>query len=152
MTDLTTKEKRRWRYMCPVAETLRLDQRLSGPADGVAGVTFTVGAESSNSINVGLQLKNGKGDDVAAVTCVLAYLSDAATGIGVTAAVPDGDVAIGTDGAIIGEITTDAVFLLQSEDDGDIDLDIGEASTGTWYLVVILPNGQLAISDAITFA
>lgn len=112
---------------------------------------ITVGAEGTNSINVAIQLRAG-GADLAQVGHVWAYLSDAATGIGVTATAPDGDIAVGTDGAIIGELVADKIFLLQSEADGDIDLDIGEAAGGTWYLVIILPGGTVTVSDAITFA
>jgi hypothetical protein len=48
-------------------------------------------------------------------------------------------------------IVTGKTFLLVSEADGDIDLAIGEAGAGTWYLVLVLPNGKLVVSDAITF-
>jgi hypothetical protein len=43
-------------------------------------------------------------------------------------------------------------FELTSEADGDIDIDIVEAGVATWYLVVVLPNGLLSVSGAITFA
>jgi len=39
-----------------------------------------------------------------------------------------------------------------SEADGDIDVDITDSGTPTMYLVLVLPNGKLAVSDAITFA
>jgi hypothetical protein len=39
-----------------------------------------------------------------------------------------------------------------SEVDGDIDIDIEDAGTPTFYLVARLPCGGLTISDAITFA
>jgi|OM-RGC.v1.026426406 hypothetical protein len=114
-------------------------------------VAFVVNDENTDTINVELQLQAG-GEDLDQVGVVQAYLSDAATGIGVTATAPDGDIAIGTDGAILGEMVADKVFLLQSEADGDIDLDIGEAAGGTWYLCVILPGGTIKVSGAITFA
>lgn len=114
-------------------------------------VTITIGAEDTNSINVALQLRSG-GEDLAQVGIVEAYLSDAATGIGIAATAPDGDIAIGTDGAILGELVADKYFILQSEADGDIDLDIGETGADTFYLVVILPGGSIKVSDAITFA
>ena len=41
---------------------------------------------------------------------------------------------------------------LVSESDGDIDVNITEAGVATWYLVLVLANGKLAVSDAITFA
>lgn len=118
----------------------------------VGGATFTVGAEADDSINVGVQLLTAAGDEITEAAAVWAYISGDAGGDGVVATAPDGDVAIGTDGAILGELVTDKVFLLLSEADGDIDLDIGEAAAGTFYLVVVLPGGALAVSGAITFA
>ncbi len=123
---------------------------LNAPA--VGGATFTIGDEAGNSINVAIQLTDADGNDLAAVSYVTAFLSDADTGIGVAATAPDGDIAIGTDGAILGELVADKVFLLQSEADGDIDLDIGESGADTFYLVVILPNGTQVVSGEITFA
>ncbi|QPC81064.1 hypothetical protein G4Y79_15275 [Phototrophicus methaneseepsis] len=118
----------------------------------IGNVEFTVGAESTNSIKVTVQVKDGAGDDVAAPTALWFYLSDDSGGAGVTATAPDGDIAVGTDGAILAEATADKVFLILSEADGDIDLDIGEAAGGTWYLVAVLPDGHISVSDAITFA
>lgn len=43
-------------------------------------------------------------------------------------------------------------FMLVSESDGDIDINVTEAGVATWYLVLVLPNGKLAASGAITFA
>ena len=124
-----------------------------GKIGRVGGVTFVIGTEGSNIINVGIQLEQPDGTDLDEVVCVRAFLSDASTGIGLTAGVPDGSVAIGTDGAIIETTLTDGSWLLQSEVDGDIDIDINDVTgTPTWYLVVILPDGTQVVSDAITFA
>lgn len=43
-------------------------------------------------------------------------------------------------------------FHLISEVDGDIDINIGEDGVDTWYLVLVMPNGRLVVSGAITFA
>ncbi len=120
---------------------------------GVHGVTFTIGAEDTNSINVGLQLEDANGFELLQRGVVYVYLSDDIGGDGVVATAPDGDIAVGTDGVILGELVADKVFLLQSEVDGDIDLDIGEAGALTVYLCVIVPvSGLLVVSSAITFA
>lgn len=119
----------------------------------IGGVTFVIGAEGSNIINVGLQLNDLAGNALAVIGNVFAYLSDASTGIAISAAAPDGSVAIGTDGAIILEHVTDLAWDLQSEADGDIDLDINDVTgTPTWYLVVVMPSGLQVVSTAITFA
>jgi hypothetical protein len=39
-----------------------------------------------------------------------------------------------------------------SEADGDVDINITDAGAFTAYLVVVLPNGTLAISAVITHA
>jgi hypothetical protein len=118
---------------------------------GVQGATITVGAEANDVINVAIQLKDYSGDDLAVRGSVQAFLTDASAGEAETATVPDGGVAIGTDGGCI-PLVADKVFLLTSEADGDIDLDIEESGAGTWYLVIVLPNGKRVVSGAITFA
>lgn len=113
--------------------------------------TITVGTESTNSINVAIQLLDGAGDEIATRAGIMAYLSDDANGDSVAGTAPDGNVAIGTDGVLI-PVVADKAFYLISESDGDIDLDIGESGADTWYLIVVMPSGELVASDAITFA
>lgn len=112
---------------------------------------MTVGAEATNVINVAVQLEWAHGAAIDRRASVLAYLSDDANGDSVIATAHS-SVAIGTDGLAM-ELITDKVFLLTSESDGDIDIDITQ-STGakTAYLVVVLPSGDLVVSDAITHA
>lgn len=117
---------------------------------GISIATFVIGAEATNVINVAVQLKDGD-KEVAARGSVFAYLSDDANGDSVAGTAPDGGVAIGTDGVAI-PVVAGKAFQLVSEADGDIDLDVTESSTDTWYLVIVLPGGELVISDAITFA
>jgi hypothetical protein len=118
---------------------------------GIHGVTYTVGAEAGNSINVGIQLEDANGDPIEEIGVVYAYLSDDSGGDGIAATAPDGDVAVGTDGTILAEITADKIFLLQSEADGDIDLDIGESSAKSFYLCIIIPATGLLEIATITF-
>lgn len=114
--------------------------------------TIVVGAEAADVINVAIQLKQAKsGDDLAVRGSVFAYLSDDANGDSIAATAPDGNVAVGTDGLLI-PVVTDKAFQLVSEADGDIDLDITESGTDTWYLILVMPDGRLIASDAITFA
>lgn len=120
---------------------------------------ITVGAEATNVINVAIQLKDAKGNDVAHRRAIMAYLSDDANGDSIVATEPATSVAIGTDGLLIPVLTGSAgselaksIFQLVSESDGDIDIDITETGADTFYLVLIMPNGRLVVSDAITFA
>lgn len=112
---------------------------------------FVVGSEGANKINVGIQLKDVAGADLAVRGSVKAYLSDDANGDSIVATAPSGGAAIGTDGLAI-PVVAGKAFDLVSESDGDIDIDITEAGTKTCYLIVVLPNGKLVASDAITFA
>lgn len=118
-----------------------------------ASATFTVGAESGgNVINVGIQLKDAAGADMAIANHVLGYLSDNDDGSSIASAAPDGGVAVGTDGLAI-PLVAGKAWLLVSEADGDIDLNLTHAAGAkTCYLVLCLPNGRLTISGAITFA
>ena len=114
-------------------------------------VVFTIGVEAADVINVGVQLKNG--DHNIAVRCnVKAYLSDDANGDSLAAAAASGGVAIGTDGLVLDEAVANKVFDIVSEADGNIDLDITEVGVDTWFLIVVLPDGSLVVSTAITFA
>lgn len=115
-----------------------------------SNVSFVIGAESANVINVGLQFQDN-GEDVGEKVACRAYLSDDADGNSVVATAPT-SVAIGTDGVAI-PLVAGKCFELISEDDGDLDLDITLSSGGaTYYLAVILPDGRVTVSDAITFA
>jgi hypothetical protein len=116
----------------------------------VNGATFVIGAETANVINVGIQLKNGL-EDLSHRACINAYLSDDANGDSVAGTAPT-TVAIGTDGVIM-PLIAGKVFLLTSEADGDIDINITLSSgADTWYLVLVMPDGTLKVSGAITFA
>jgi hypothetical protein len=111
---------------------------------------ITVGAEATNVINVAVQTRIGPvAPDV--LQPIRAYLSTDAAGQTLASA-PSGGIAIGTDGTILVEEVANVVLSAVTEADGSIDFDLTEASTGTWYLNVILPNGKVVTSDAITFA
>jgi hypothetical protein len=117
---------------------------------GMGAPAFVIGAEAGDIINVSIQLKDIAGADLAVRGALLAYLSDDANGDSVAATAPD-TVAIGTDGVAV-PLVAGKVFLLTSEADGDIDINITEDGADTWYLILVMPNGRLAASGAITFA
>lgn len=113
--------------------------------------SFTVGAEAANAIAVTVQLSDRKnGGDMSERINVAWYLSADANGDTIAAA-PSSGIAIGTDGLLI-EWTANVAGMVTSEADGDIDVVLTEASTGTWYLVLVMPDGKLYVSGAITFA
>jgi len=114
------------------------------------GVRFTVGAEVGNAINVAIQLLDGNGQELSRRAALPWYLSSDANGDTVASA-PSGGIAIGTDGLLL-EWTNNVSGLAVSESDGDIDVTLTDTGTPTFYLVLALPNGRLAVSPAITFA
>lgn len=114
---------------------------------------ITVGAENTNAINVAVQLKSDKGQQaIATRRHVRAFLSGASTGATVLGSAPNGGAAIGTNGAIIASIVANKVFDIVTDASGRFDLTITDSGTPTMYLVVVMPNGRLVVSGAITFA
>lgn len=113
--------------------------------------TFTIGAETGgNTKNVAIQLQNANGEDLYSRAGVLAYLSSDAEGDNIISSAPSGGVAIGTDGVAI-PLVAGKAFMLISEDDGDIDINIIEAGAATYYLILVMPDGSLLASSVITF-
>lgn len=123
-----------------------------GDAGAFGLVDFTIGAETGGTTkNVALQFKTANGDDVQERVTCLAYLSDDAHGDSVIATAHSSGAAIGTDGLAI-PLVANKAFLLTSESDGDLDLNFVEAGAKTAYLVIVLPDGSLTVSGAITHA
>ncbi len=112
---------------------------------------FTIGADAGTTINVVIQLRYDKSQADSVRRSVFAYLSDDANGDAIVATAPSGGWAIGTDGLLIPVVTGKAAHLV-SESDGDIDVTITEAGAKTCYLILVMPNGRLVTSGAITFA
>lgn len=115
----------------------------------VDDVSFTIGAEATNAITVNCQFKDVNGDDLAIRVGVQAYIASDATGDTIAAAA-SGGIAGGTDGALL-QLVTGRVFFAVSEADGDLDVVITDSTARTVYLVIVLPDGRLKVSSAITF-
>ncbi len=114
---------------------------------------ITVGAESSDVITCAIQLKDFAGNDMKVPSCIYAYYSGDAAGADIVATTWSGGHDNGTDGEYTVGATDGVDMHLISESDGDIDLAITETTaTHTGYLVLVMPNGKLVVSDAITFA
>jgi len=113
---------------------------------------FTVGAEATNAINVAIQLLDREnGNEIAERVSLAWYLANDANGDTPSSVAPTGGAAIGTDGALI-EWTANLSGLVISEIDGDIDITLTDTGTPTFYLVLVMPDGKLQVSGAITFA
>jgi len=127
-------------------------EEINAVKDVATQAAFVVGTEAGDVINVAIQLQDAEGNDMAVKTGVKFYLSSAADANDLEGTGPD-TLAIGTDGVLIKDGGDSVVAgVLVSEDDGDIDLDIGKAGADTYYLNLILPNGKIVTSGEITFA
>jgi hypothetical protein len=122
------------------------------PARGVAEIEFTVGAENAGAgtINVVLQAKDAYDRDLDHAIRLPWYLSSDSAGQAIATA-HSGGCAIGTDGFLT-EWTANLSGMLTFEADGDADITFTEAGALTTYLVIVLPDGRLQISGAITHA
>ena len=113
---------------------------------------FTVGSEAADAINVAVQLSDREnGNEVGERIGLQWYLADDANGDTPSSTAPTGGIAIGTDGALIESVANLSGFVI-SESDGDIDLTLTDVGTPTFYLVLVMPDGKLQVSGAITFA
>lgn len=117
--------------------------------DAADGVVFTIGADVADVVAVGLQFNRG-GLPVTEPVVYQAFLTAGADGQVLQAAVTT--LAAGTDGTILVENTSNAIWTGISEADGDADIDIGDAGgANTYFMNVILPGGRRVVSTVITF-
>lgn len=119
--------------------------------DPFQSVEFTIGAESGNVINVLGQLIDENDNEIAGVHYLTVYLSDAATGIGVTGTAPAAN-AIATYGTLMITHTAVRFFDILTDADGKFDFNIQYAGIKTWYMVVVVDSNEVVVSSAITFA
>lgn len=117
----------------------------------VAGARITVGAEVSNARAITIQLTDGAGRDISYRAAVDLVLLLDANGDAFAATGGSTGIAIGTDGALLATVAKKRWTAI-SEADGDIDLTWTDTGTEAAYLGVILPNGAMVVSSALTNA
>ena len=119
--------------------------------------TVSISAEDTNARTISLQAQDREGQDLYARCAFEAYLSSDAVGDALEAASAGLTTVAGTDGIVCarsaGNSLGNTTFLCVTEADGDLDITITETSgANTFYLNVILPDGSIWTSEAITFA
>jgi hypothetical protein len=134
-----------------IAEHKRLGWSVKPVANSLTNCDIAVGAQATDTINVAIQLQDPDGNALTESMSLLGFLCDDADGVDQTATAPDGHVATGSAGACI-HLVTDKFFLFNTNASGMVDIDIVESGADTWYLVLVFPNGERVVSDAITFA
>lgn len=113
------------------------------------GVTYTIGAEAANVIRVTGQLK-WAGENPDRRLAVTWYLSTDSGGGNIAATAPTGGV-VQVTGVLI-ESIADKHGVIVTTATGSFSVDITDTGTPTFYLVAVLPTGDLVVSAAITFA
>lgn len=117
----------------------------------VVSALFYRNTQVGTSIIVDVQIQKD-GANVAEPYCLLFWLSDLAKDTEAAVA-PTGGVTVGdSNGFTLKELTTDITWQAITSSSGAIDFVIGDSGTPTFYLNVLLPDGTIAVSDAITFA
>jgi hypothetical protein len=118
----------------------------------ISSAAFTIGTETANVIRVTVQLKDLAGEDITErVGNVLGYLS-ATQDYPSFVSDPSGGWAIVSNSGTLSQFISNRVAHFTSNVSGVFAVDITESGTKTFYLVLVLPNGKLISSNAITFA
>jgi len=114
-----------------------------------AEITVTDGSQGAET--VAIQFKGPNGEDAVERICCMWYLSNDAEGDDLSATSTDLSAnAIGTDGVLI-ELSSNVAGFMISEPDGDADLALTIVEGKTVYLVLVMPDGRLVVSDAIAY-
>lgn len=129
---------------------LTLGNKAVNLSNGPMVAVYTVGTKAGSVINVALQFQDVEGAACQVAGCLRYYLADDAAGLTPSTVAPSGGIAIGTNGALI-ESVANLSGMMITELAGTVDIDITEAGTKNYYLVCVLPNGQLAVSGVIAF-
>lgn len=110
-----------------------------------------VGTEDGNVIEITIQLKNYAGKDLTVPNSIRAYWASNATGL--TYAVNDLETDLAATTSAIAILVANGVYQLVINASGLIVLDAGHSGASTKrYLVLVLPNGKLIVSNAVQLA
>ena len=115
-----------------------------------ADCTFTIGTESANAITTKVEIL-GYSEALALPVVFDAYISEASDGEGLTGTALSGDWADGGDGNLHYQIVTGKAARWQTNDAGSCQITMTHSGARNVYLVILLPNGLLSVSDVIAF-
>lgn len=114
--------------------------------------TFTIGAKQTNTINVAVQLLDAQGNKPAAPVVGDFYLSDNSDGSTLTATATTSSLAVGTNGVLLDILVAGKMGRILSKSDGTFDINVIQtASPTTYYFVMVMPDGSIVVSTAVTF-
>lgn len=112
-------------------------------------VTFTVGVEASNAIDVVVQFKDSAGNNLLQNSAVLLWLSDAAAGVE-SGTAPTGGWAAQAGLKLADEVANLRGYFLAPSGTGALTVRITHTGAKTWYLNALLGN-RVYSSGAIAF-
>jgi hypothetical protein len=114
-------------------------------------VTITNAANGANVSNVTFQVKDGGGSNLAVVVPIDVWLSDAATGIGLTATTATGAVGAGSSGTDLGVLTTKKANRSLTDATGKYILSITDTNKTTFFpCCTIAGTGQISVGAQLT--
>ena len=119
----------------------------------VAQVTFTPAAGAANVCDVVIQAKDANGTNVARPVLLIVWLSDAATGLGLTATAASGTVqAKSASGADFGVLTAKKALVVQTLATGAYTLEITDTSKTGYYIgaTMLGATGQTISAHLVT--
>lgn len=105
--------------------------------------TINVGEETSDKVDVTIQLKNYSNENLAKATTVIGYISSLTEITSITAT--------GTTGTVE-TLLTNSTYRLTTDATGKVVVQFGTVQAGSFYFNVALPNGTVVQSAQITFA
>ena len=115
-------------------------------------VTMTVSTDGSNKTKVTCQLVDIEGTSVSKVMNFDLWLSDAATGAGLTATTASGAVAAGTSGADIATLTSKKALRVQSNASGVYILSITDTAKTAFKVCAQMPDGEVIVGATLATA
>ncbi|PIV87188.1 hypothetical protein COW49_01005 [Candidatus Kaiserbacteria bacterium CG17_big_fil_post_rev_8_21_14_2_50_51_7] len=157
MAAITDKKRNDLNRMAPAAWKVQLGTIIDLLADQLGYPSISIETEGTNTIDVTIQMKDAKADNLAGVFRMDFTVSDAAAGAPTTDP-PSGGVTA-TTGILFGfasgvsylEVTPDTVGWIQTDSTGKAVIRFTETGTDTFYLNLVKGNKTYS-SGAITFA
>ena len=131
-------------------EALDVKNPKIGGAAAMVSVTTAAAAGASNVCDVTYQVVDGNGDALAGVYQFQVYLSDAATGLGLTGTSASGTVtAKSASGAVVGTYTAKKSILVQTLADGSFVLEITDTAKTAFYPCAVVPATGLPVVGTV---
>ena len=136
------------------AELLALASTIANGISNVGGFTFTPAAGGANVSEVTVQALDIDGVAIARPTLLNIWLSDAATGLGLTAVTTSGTVTAKTaSGAVFGTLTAKKALTVQTLADGTFILKITDTAKTEFYVAAQSQEGGVpVVSDVLATA